>query len=354
VVAFTLSGTGATALPTVRMPGMKCRNIREGRPASSKCKSCSETFYRVTSLLTSVTLQVALPPACETGPCAPLTLVADGCSSVYSDQPQTVISRSDYSADAGTCAGIAGTLGVVTQPQQPMLVVRSSADPRVTAGQLTLCSFMFGPTAKQTRTTAIGLLSAGSIVTCCCFITMFGAYNTDQDAEAANADAAKGGEPAAQVEVFVPQQPPVVVVYTEQPPQQLAYGAQVPAYGQQQQTGYGQQQQTGYGQQQQTGYGGPVYGAPATEYPATEYVEVPPPPVAPVAPTGPAGGRGGGRGRGRAGAAPGRGGRGPQTPRSSQQGGSQQARSSQQGGQHPPQLMPLPPTGGAGYDKTQY
>lgn len=331
MVTFTLSGTGLPTLPTVRLPGIKCRNTRSSPPRHCKGTSCVETFYRVASVLSAVTLQVALPPACTTGPCAPLTLVADSCSGVYADQPPTVISKSDFYADAYTCAGIAGTLGIITQPQQPMLAVRSSADPRITAGQLTQCTFMFGATAKQTRGLAIGLLSAGSIVMCCCFFVMLGASNDDGASDAKT-------EPAApELEVFVPQQPPVVVVYVEQPPQAPVYGVpQQPVYGEPQQPqqyapqAYGEQV-LAYGQQQ-------PYGEPATEN-----VEVPPPPVAPA---GPAGGRGRGRGRGRAPVAPGRGGRGPRTPRSSQQGGAQPA--------HPPPLMPLPPAGAASYDKTQY
>lgn len=153
-----------TALPTVTLPAVRCRN-------TESCPTCGGKFsslyyYRVYSALASVTLQVALPVTCSTGPCAPVALVADGCSASYADQPPVLISRSDFLADGGSCKLLISGLGLITQPVQPVLTVRSTADPRVAAAQLTQCSLQF-PRAAKSRKLAVGLTAAGSALLGC-------------------------------------------------------------------------------------------------------------------------------------------------------------------------------------------
>ena len=183
-----------TALPTVTLPAVRCRNT-VSCPTTPYCGGKSlNTYYRVYSALASVTLQVALPVTCSTGPCAPVALVADGCSASYADLPPVLISRSDWLADGDSCKLLISGMGLITQPVQPVLTVRSTADPRVTAAQLTQCSLQF-PRAAKSRKLAVGLTAAGSALLGCglfalcffakkCTCTVNGevVYDTDRDA----------------------------------------------------------------------------------------------------------------------------------------------------------------------------
>lgn len=266
-VAFTLVGTNATALPTVTVPAVRCRNYQRSEDCGKKCTRYY--YYRVISVLVSVTLQVTLPAACATGPCAAASLVTDGCSGTYTEQPSMLITESDYRADGGNCRNLPSN-SLISQPGvQPLLSVRSSADPRVAAAQLTGCSYQFGPTAKELHKTGAGLIAGASVIMClgcgCCFVAFD--KGSDQPAAApadgAVAEVVVHTEPAQQPydESGQPQQPQAVYVVYEQPQQ-------------------------------------PVYVVPPLA-PLPPPLAPLPPPLAPLPPLSPAAGPAGGRGRGR-------------------------------------------------------
>jgi hypothetical protein len=71
IATFTLSGPGGTVL-SVALPDVRCHNVDSCMPlvlgrrllSTNKCVS---SYYRVLSVLTGVTLQVALPAGCAAG-----------------------------------------------------------------------------------------------------------------------------------------------------------------------------------------------------------------------------------------------------------------------------------------------